>query len=687
LNSSNAAAEENGGWNDTAPTSSVFSLGTNHTCNLNGETYVAYLFAGGKSTNNNAVSFDGTDDRLTLADSSDFTFGTGDFTIEGWFNKTDAAATGFFQISDTTGGLKASTTDSLELGYSAFNSSITLVYNDTYHHQSYSYTPDKYCHFAVCRKGSTIKVFIDGVELISKSDSKDYDFGNLCIGGRWDTNNLMKGKIANFRIVKGQALYTQGFIPPTEVFTTSSRDAESSKVKLICCNGSTTTAATVTPGTITAVGNPTVASSESIFDDIAANLFGDSGDQNVIKCGSYVGNGSSGGQSIFLGFEPQFIIQKNASANTGGTWNMYDSMRGVVTGGNDRYFRANTNQSEGDADLIEFTPTGFNVIGNATNNNGSGVRFIYLAIRRPDGYVGKPPELGNQVFTPVYGSANAPLFKANNHVVDFTLQKNSNFATQSADWNATSRLTSGKLLQPNTTAAETSNTYQVFDYQSGASSFTGGSGIRFGWLFKRHAGMDVVTYTGNGSSTGDTQKIPHGLNQIPEMVWVKNRGSATDWGVYHKDMHSSIPEKYYMKLNTNAARTYEDQTFDSPTATHFNLRHNALVNANNANFTMMLFSSVSGISKVGTYSGSGSTGNAQNIGFQPRFLMIKRINSTGDWMQFNSVSGFGNYLQLNTNQQQYSQTYVSVSSTGFSLVSDYGDTNESGSSYVYYAHA
>ena len=90
---------------------------------------------------------------------------------------------------------------------------------------------------------------------------------------------------------------------------------------------------------------------------------------------------------------------------------------------------------------------------------------------------------------------------------------------------------------------------------------------------------------------------------------------------------------------------------------------------------------------MGSYSGSGSTGNAQNIGFQPRFLIIKRTNSTGDWMQFNSVGGFDKYMQLNTNQQQYSQTYVNVSATGFSLVSDYGDTNESGSTYIYYAHA
>ena len=56
-------------------------------------------------------------------------------------------------------------------------------------------------------------------------------------------------------------------------------------------------------------------------------------------------------------------------------------------------------------------------------------------------------------------------------------------------------------------------------------------------------------------------------------------------------------------------------------------------------------------------------------------------------MAFDSQRGFGDYMQMNTTQQNYSQTYVNVSATGFSLVSDYGSTNESGSSYVYYAHA
>ena len=158
--------------------------------------------------------------------------------------------------------------------------------------------------------------------------------------------------------------------------------------------------------------------------------------------------------------------------------------------------------------------------------------------------------------------------------------------------------------------------------------------------------------------------------------------------MYHKGLNGGTnPHQYYLKLNTNDAEVNANQWNAQPTSTHWFTAAGGLNNNADQPYIAMLFASVDGISKCGTYDGSGSTGNAQNIGFQPRFLLIKRISSTGDWMQFNSAAGFGNYMQLNTSQGQNSQTYVSVSSTGFSLVSDYGDTNESGSSYIYYAHA
>ena len=93
----------------------------------------------------------------------------------------------------------------------------------------------------------------------------------------------------------------------------------------------------------------------------------------------------------------------------------------------------------------------------------------------------------------VAGSSGEPLFKSPNHYVDFSLQKSS-YQSGTANWTIATRLTFGQRLESNTTIAESANSYQVGDYQDGWSSYDGGDGSRFSWLFKRHAGLDVITY-------------------------------------------------------------------------------------------------------------------------------------------------------------------------------------------------
>ena len=103
---------------------------------------------------------------------------------------------------------------------------------------------------------------------------------------------------------------------------------------------------------------------------------------SIIKCGSYTGNGSSGGNSVSIGWEPQFVIIKNTSATA--DWVMFDTKRGVVTGGSaadDKYLFPNGTNSEGGGIPIDFTSTGFEVFDTAPRTNASGNSFIYMAIR------------------------------------------------------------------------------------------------------------------------------------------------------------------------------------------------------------------------------------------------------------------------------------------------------------------
>jgi len=677
LNKTDAAASHSSYWNGTAPTASQFTVG--EYLNVSGSTYVAYLFAGGESTAATArsVDFDGVGDYLSFAASSDFQLGTGDFTVEGWFKYDGVGNTPcIFDFRSTTG----SVTD----GFAAFVKSSTgklglYTAGGWICDDGVAQFENQWYHFAAVKSSGTIKLYINGEQSGSSyTTSTNFTNNTLKIGSGATGANQMQGWISNLRVVKGTALYTSAFKPPTEPLTNITN------TKLLCCNNSSVTGGTVLPNTPTANGDPT-ASTDSPFDDPAGFVFGENEDQGIIKCGSYVGNGSSTGPEIYLGFEPSWILLKNATASSR-DWKIVDAMRGIAAGGDDASLRPNENNEEDDESVIDLTPTGFKITASNAHYNENGETIIYCAIRRPDGYVSKPADAGTDVFAMDTGNSSStiPCFDST-FPVDFGLMRE---PTTSSSWLTGARLTGDKRMFTNTDNNESSDSNVVFD--SNVGYFKDLNSDRQAWMWKRHAGFDVVTYTGNGSSTGDTNKILHGLNQVPEMVWIKNRASTQDWGVYHKDMHSSIPEKYYMKLNSNAARVYEDQTFDSPTATHFNLRHNSLVNANNSKFIMMLFSSVSGISKVGSYDGSDSA-QTISLGFQPRFVIIKAIDSTQNWIVLDTVRGWGSgadqFLQLDHNDSQSGQNIGAPTSTGMSLDGNVGRTNDAGTSYIYYAHA
>ena len=91
------------------------------------------------------------------------------------------------------------------------------------------------------------------------------------------------------------------------------------------------------------------------------------------KVGSYEGNGTS--KDIVTGFEPRFLLMKNAD-NATGNWVIFDSTRGV----NQRLFPDLSNaENTITTQLTSFNSDGFSV-GSNTNVNGLNNTIIYLAI-------------------------------------------------------------------------------------------------------------------------------------------------------------------------------------------------------------------------------------------------------------------------------------------------------------------
>jgi hypothetical protein len=419
--------------------------------------------------------------------------------------------------------------------------------------------------------------------------------------------------------------------------------------------------------------------------------FGTAGNESIIKCGSYTGNGSATGPTINLGFEPQWLMIKPAQ-NSGG-WMIFDNMRGVVTGGNDKRLEADASGAEITADTVDFNSTGFTLTSTSSNSNTSGNTYIYMAIRRPN----KPPTAATEVFKATLQSS------ANPFNVGFPTDMAISSFTATGDRYLQTRLTNASLLTNVANAATTStNPYFKFDLQNSYTygAWLGSSEV-ISFNFKRAPGFfDVVCYNANG---GTTQSLNHNLGVEPELMIFKSVGFSNSWWVYVKNLGANKVIGLNDNIEVTTSLTWLNNT--APTSSVFTLGSGGYANWHGTNTDKRciayLFASLPGISKVGSYSGSSSAVNV-DCGFTAgaRFVLIKRTNANsspgsinGDWYVYDTakgiVSGNDPYIFLNTNGAQVTNTdYIDPLTSGFTVTSSApAALNENGGSYIFLAIA
>jgi len=171
---------------------------------------------------------------------------------------------------------------------------------------------------------------------------------------------------------------------------------------------------------------------------------------------------------------------------------------------------------------------------------------------------------------------------------------------------------------------------------------------------------------------------------------VKGRSIAEEWNVYYG------VNTTYLKLNsTDVAQTATTRWNDtSPTSSVFSLGTSNWVNGSGSTYVAYLFATCAGVSKVGSYTGNGST-QTINCGFTggARFVFIKRTDSTGGWYTYDTARGMTTvtdpYLFLNTQGAQVATLgSVTTVSTGFALdAAVLAAINTNGGSYIFLAIA
>jgi len=423
--------------------------------------------------------------------------------------------------------------------------------------------------------------------------------------------------------------------------------------------------------------------------------FGTDGDESIIKCGSVNNNGSQV-TDVNLGFEPQFIIIKNASVSE--HWFMFDVMRGMYI----KSFKLFPNKSNAEdivyGEIVSPTATGFSLSTASAGDFANG-DYIYMAIRRPH----KPPEAGTDVFHAYYGTPSTNSFITTGFPLDIQIKKEASSANSHRlvtrklglnTWNTTGSHT--KALQPaGNDEAQLGNQSRSVRSTGHGVSTNDANNLMIINTFKSAPGfMDVVAYTGNGSGGGNTPNlINHSLSAIPELIITKNTSNdGYLWLVYHSGL-SSINS--YLVLSGNAGEQTLNKVWNStvPTSTQFflNLGEN---NYNNLSHIAFLFATLPGISKVGSYTGTGSAINV-DCGFTngARFILIKRRDSSGDWYVWDYargiVSGNDPYYKMNVGAAQTTNTdYIDPLNSGFTVTSSApAALNASGGTYIFLAIA
>ena len=203
------------------------------------------------------------------------------------------------------------------------------------------------------------------------------------------------------------------------------------------------------------------------------------------------------------------------------------------------------------------------------------------------------------------------------------------------------------------------------------------------------AGFSIVSYTGTGSAG----TVGHGLSSAPELVIVKQRDYAGNhWVTWHGSACSGS-QFLYMDVAGNMNTHGPIWNSTVPSSTVFSVGTDNQTNRSGDGLIGYCFHSVDGYSKVGSYTGNGSSdGTFVYTGFRPAYLLMKVTNTASDWHVMDSARDVDNVVQFPIDPNSSSAEYgandrFDFLSNGFKLRQTSGSFNGNGNTYIYLAFA
>lgn len=442
-----------------------------------------------------------------------------------------------------------------------------------------------------------------------------------------------------------------------------------------------------------------------IFADDAGG-FGDSGNESIVKCGTYTGDGQSN-FAVNIGWEPQFLMIKcidpgNAANNS--SWVIYDNVNGFYINPN-VYVASITANATGVSQInnsVYPVSSGFIIATTGVSVNTAGVRFGYVAIRR--GLMKTPTDV-TTVFDPeLQASGTSIANKFFSCDVDMLLALPRSTTTTGVNALHSRLAGPGYPIAPNAIFSAF-NEQAAYGTPVSALSFRIKKGLVIasdesqriqrapgsGWVHyaftRARRFFDMAAYIGDATTP---RTIAHNLGVKPELIISKGISANTSWAVYA----SLLTAASGLLLNTADPALIGTPYWAGiePTDTTFTIGSGVEVNNSTTIYVNYLFASCPGISQIGTYTGNATT-NQINCGFTngAKFVLIKRLDSVGDWFVWDTARGIGTgtdpYSRLNFGSGEITNSdFIDPFVSGFEISNTApSGINASGGTYLFFA--
>jgi hypothetical protein len=707
LNTTAAFATDSTRWNNTSPTSTVFSVGNGQGVNHSSASLIAYCFSevagyskidsytGNASTNGPVVT---TGFRpawiMTKASSASSGWHITDTrrypqndtsTSMGWLDANSSAAEGdyrTYKVTDT--GFQV-----LDNGSAVNGSGVTYIY------MAFADTADAQFNFDASGNHNNFEPF----NINSNAESETtYDLMK-------DTPSLVDENAANFAtwnpLITGTGTFADGNLSVTTAVdkaTSGTVLASSGKwyAEIVCTSATTIANARLGIANADGIGTALGANSNTwayladarVYHNNSSSSYGTTLAVNdVFQIALDLDAGK-----VWYGINNTFMASGNpeTGANPSQTFTANQEMTFAVASGSGTFtFVANFGQRP----FAYTPPTGFLKL-NTFNLPDS-------TIEDGSDYFNTVLYSGNSSTQSITGVGFQPDFvwikprnAVGSHILQDTVRGNTKFLESNSNGAEQTNSSTGLLsfdsdgftVGSGNDWNNSGETFVAWDWKANGSGVSNTDGsVTSTVSANTTAGFSIVSF----AAQSGTYTVGHGLNSPPEIILGKNRN--INGGLWYTQTTLIDGTVDYLSLNSTAAAA-DAQVFGfvAPTSTVFTGDSDLYYTT--GNMITYCFHSVEGYSSMGKYTGNGSAdGPFIYTGFRPAWIMVKRYTATGNWQMFDSSRDLYNpengRLYANLVDAENDQNSVDFVSNGFKLRDTSGDNNSSGQSYIYMAFA